>query len=146
VRRAVGIFSIAIAPLFAGALAFADDRPGERGGAAGMAGKMAGMAGYHGQHSMTGRITSIDQQEGKVSIESQGKSMDLHFPPSALQGLNKGDEVTVQLAIKQGAGTTSGMGSGTRGAGERGTTGSGAEPSAPPEGGGTGSRSGATSR
>jgi hypothetical protein len=138
VKRAVGILSIAIVPLFAGVMAFADDRPGERGSAAGMAGKMAG---YHGQHSMTGRITSIDHQDGRVSIESQGKQMELHFPPSALQGFNKGDEVTVQLALKPGAGggTTSGMGAGTHGSG---TTGSGA----PPEGGGTGTRSGATSR
>jgi hypothetical protein len=161
-RRAVGILSIAIVPLFVAALACADDRPGERGSSGpgarhetGMGAATSGASGYQGQHAMTGRITDIDKEDGKVTIDAQGEKMTLHFPPSALQTFKEGDQVSVQLAIKRAAGTsgtsdmgagshsgTPGSGSGTSGRG----TGSGAGTSPQPDGGGTGSRSGATTR
>ena len=78
-RRAVGILSFAVATL-----AFAA-----------------------GEHVMTGRITSIDKDKGRVTVEAQGEELDLHFPTAALQNLRKGDQVTVSLGISP-AGETSG--------------------------------------
>jgi hypothetical protein len=88
-------------------------------GAAGAAQERAtgAMAGMRGMHEMTGTVTQIDKDEGSLSLESQGKEMELHFPPTALQNIDKGDQVTVQLAIRP-------RGTGTTGS-ERGTTGGG---------------------
>ena len=47
-----------------------------------------------GEHVMTGRITSIDKDKGRVTVEAQGEELDLHFPPAALQNLHKDDQVT----------------------------------------------------
>jgi hypothetical protein len=123
-RRAVGILSTAIVPLFVTSVAFAaEDMPGAgyRGPAetpgiySGTAGTAAGRVMGTGEHTMTGRITDIDKDEGQVSVESQGKEMKLHFPKSALENLSQGDQVTVELAIRPagGAGSRSGT-SGTR--------------------------------
>jgi hypothetical protein len=60
-----------------------------------------------GEHVMTGRITSIDKDKGRVTVEAQGEELDLHFPAAALQNLSKGDQVTVSLGISP-AGETSG--------------------------------------
>jgi hypothetical protein len=70
-----------------------------------------------GQHTMTGRITSIDKDEGKLSIDSEGKEMTVHFPRTALQNLNEGDRVTVQLAIKPASGAAGTSGTGRSGSG-----------------------------
>ena len=83
-RRAVGILAITVAPVFLAVLAFAA-----------------------GEHVMTGRITSIDKDKGRVTVEAQGEELDLHFPSAALQNLKKGDQVTVSLGITP-AGETSG--------------------------------------
>jgi hypothetical protein len=118
-KRAVGILAIALAPMFGAGAFAADDVPGAgRGGLSGTAGAAAASAqGYLGQHTMSGRVTDIDKTAGTLSIEGEGgKEMQLHFPPSALQNVNEGDQVSVQLAIKpSGAsrGSTSGTGSGT---------------------------------
>ena len=128
-RRAVGILSIAIAPMFAAAIAFAADpyesgtHRHDTGATSGTSGTSA--AGFMGEHTMTGRITDIDKDKGRVTVDAQGEELDLHFPKSALQNMNKGDQVTVSLAIKPatGAGMHGGT-SGTRGS-ESGTSGMG---------------------
>jgi hypothetical protein len=54
-----------------------------------------------GLHTMDGEVTSIDKRSGKITIKTDGAgSLDLHFPPAALEGVNKGDRITVQLAMK----------------------------------------------
>ena len=103
-RRAVGILSIAVVPVFVGFVAFAGD--------------------YMGEHAMTGRITSIDKDRGRVTVEAQGEELDLHYPQSALQNLNKGDQVTVTLGIRR-------MGTGSPTAGTPGSRGG----DVPPTGG-----------
>ena len=52
-----------------------------------------------GEHQVTGRVTSIDKTQGKVSIDAKGKDLQLLFPPSALEKLDRGDEVTVTLSL-----------------------------------------------
>ena len=124
-RRAVGILSIAIVPLFVGAMAFAADpyessgstHRHDTGATSGTSGTSA--AGFMGEHTMTGRITDIDKDKGRVTVNAQGEELDLHFPKSALQSMNKGDEVTVSLGIKPAARTRSGT-SGTSGTGSSG--------------------------
>jgi hypothetical protein len=63
-------------------------------------------AGYMGEHTMTGRITDIDKDKGRVTVDAQGEELDLHFPKTALQNMNKGDQVTVSLGIKPATGTS----------------------------------------
>src|SRR5689334_2754753 len=111
-RRAVGILSIAIVPLFVGAMAFAADpyessgstHRHDTGATSGTSGTSA--AGFMGEHTMTGRITDIDKDKGRVTVNAQGEELDLHFPKSALQSMNKGDQVTVSLGIKPASGTS----------------------------------------
>jgi len=109
-RRSVGILSMAIVPVFVAGMAFAADPYSEKGTHHTGSGATAGATGFMGEHTMTGRITSIDKDKGRVKIEAQGEELDLHFPQSALKNLNKGDQVQVSLGIKPMTGT-----SGTRG-------------------------------
>jgi hypothetical protein len=109
-RRAVGILSILTVSVFAATLAMAADPYGSEGSGT-TSGVTGAMAGFMGQHTLTGKITDIDKESGKVSVSAEGHDLDLHFPTSAIQNLNKGDQVTVSLGIKPaGSGTA-----GTRG-------------------------------
>jgi hypothetical protein len=144
-KRAVGILAMALVPMFGASLVIAADYGGSesRGSLSGAAGSAATAAqGYLGQHTMTGRITDIDKSDGSVTIQAEGgKEMDLHFPPSALQTLNEGDQVQVQLAIKpmSGArGTTSGAGTTGHGAGTGAGSGAGMRPGSGSGSGGMG--------
>jgi hypothetical protein len=49
---------------------------------------------------MTGEVTKIDAAKGNVSLKTDEGDLDLHFPPSALQGIKEGDRVEVQLGIR----------------------------------------------
>jgi hypothetical protein len=135
-KRAVGFLSIAGLVVCLAGAASADDRygsSGEHGTPGATSGTAAGSssAGFMGQHMMTGTVKDVDKDDGKVSIEAEGKNLELHFPQTALQNLNKGDRVTVQLAIRKATGGTgsttsgapSGAGAGT--SGSRGETGGG---------------------
>jgi hypothetical protein len=53
-----------------------------------------------GRHTMTGEVTSVAPDKGRVFIKTPEGRMLLHFPPSALQNVKKGDQVTVELALK----------------------------------------------
>ena len=109
-RRAVGILTIAVVPLFAAAIALAAD-PYETSPSHHDTGATSGTmgtshTGYMGEHTMTGRITDIDKDKGRVTVDAQGEELDLHFPKTALQNMNKGDQVTVSLGIKPASGTS----------------------------------------
>jgi hypothetical protein len=56
-----------------------------------------------GMHRMTGEVTKVDAAKGTMSLKTAEGDMDLHFPPSALQGIKEGDRVEVQLAIRPAA-------------------------------------------
>ena len=53
-----------------------------------------------GRHSMTGEVTSVSPDKGRLLVKTTEGRMLLHFPSSALQNVKKGDSVTVELALK----------------------------------------------
>lgn len=53
-----------------------------------------------GRHTMTGEVTSVTPDKGRLLIKTPEGRMLLHFPSSALQNVKKGDSVTVELALK----------------------------------------------
>jgi hypothetical protein len=67
-------------------------------GAAGA--QSAGSDQMAGRHSMEGKVTSLDTKKGWVHVKTSDGTMILHFPPAALEGVKKGDTVTVDLAMK----------------------------------------------
>jgi len=105
-------------------------------GAKAGAAKMAG--GARGQHKMMGEVTKLDASKGMLTLKTDEGDMDLHFPPSALQGIKEGDRVEVQLAIrpasgspagaKAGAGKTSGAMNDASKAGGAAKSGAGSQP------------------
>jgi osmotically-inducible protein OsmY len=56
---------------------------------------------FQGTHTMRGEVVSVDQQKGLVSLKSESGTYDLHFPPSALKDVEKGDKVTVQMGLRE---------------------------------------------
>jgi hypothetical protein len=57
-------------------------------------------ASMRGQHKMMGEVTKIDSAKGMVTVKTDEGNLDLHFPPSALQGMKEGDRVELQLSIR----------------------------------------------
>jgi hypothetical protein len=53
-----------------------------------------------GRHSMAGQVTSLDAQKGWIHLKTSEGTMIMHFPPEALQGVKKGDTISVDLAMK----------------------------------------------
>jgi hypothetical protein len=53
-----------------------------------------------GHHTMTGEVTSVAPDKGRLFIKTPEGRMLLHFPSAALQNVKKGDSVTVELALK----------------------------------------------
>jgi len=49
---------------------------------------------------MTGEVTSVTPDKGRLLVKTPEGRMLLHFPTSALQHVKKGDSVTVELALK----------------------------------------------
>jgi hypothetical protein len=52
-----------------------------------------------GRHTMTGEVTSVTPDKGRLLVKTPAGRMLLHFPTSALQNVKKGDSVTVELAL-----------------------------------------------
>lgn len=55
-----------------------------------------------GEHSMSGTVTDIDHQTGKLSLDTGVGELDLHFPPPALKDVKEGDQLTVHLGFTRG--------------------------------------------
>ena len=53
-----------------------------------------------GRHTMEGEVTKVDQKKGHLTLKTAEGKMDLHFPPSALANVKKGDHISVELAMK----------------------------------------------
>jgi len=66
---------------------------------------------FAGRHEMTGTVTRVDRTTGKIQVEADGQKLDLHFPRSALTHIEPGDQVAVELAIRE---VTPGQGAATR--------------------------------
>jgi hypothetical protein len=60
---------------------------------------------------MEGEVTKIDQKKGHVTLKTAEGEMELHFPPSALASVKKGDRIAVELAMKPGASASTGSSS-----------------------------------
>jgi hypothetical protein len=64
---------------------------------------VAAGAKHQGDHSMTGTVTDIDHETGKLSLDTQVGELDLHFPPAALKDVKEGDQLTVHLGFTKGS-------------------------------------------
>lgn len=53
-----------------------------------------------GKHTMDGEVTSIDSKKGWIRVKTGEGVLGLHFPPSALQTVKKGDHVSVELSLQ----------------------------------------------
>lgn len=60
----------------------------------------AGPGQMDGRHSMQGTITSLDQKTGWIHVKTEEGTMIVRVPSESLQGVKKGDTVTVDLALK----------------------------------------------
>lgn len=56
-----------------------------------------------GEHAMSGTVTDIDHETGKLSLNTQVGELDLHFPPQALKDVKEGDQLTVHLGFMKGS-------------------------------------------
>jgi hypothetical protein len=61
---------------------------------------------HQGEHAMSGTVTDIDPQTGKLSLSTEVGDLELHFPPSALKGVKEGDSLTVYLSFSKGDATS----------------------------------------
>jgi hypothetical protein len=57
--------------------------------------------GLRGAHDMKGRITSVDKKTGIVQVNIGSDVLKLHFPPPAVQNLEKDDPLVFRLGIKE---------------------------------------------
>ena len=60
----------------------------------------AAAADYSGRPTMEGEVTRINAAKGTMRLKTHEGNLDLHFPPSALQNVKKGDHVSVELSLK----------------------------------------------
>jgi hypothetical protein len=61
---------------------------------------------HQGEHAMSGTVTDIDPQTGKLSLSTEVGDLELHFPPAALKGVKEGDPLTVYLSFSKGDATS----------------------------------------
>jgi hypothetical protein len=61
---------------------------------------------HQGEHAMSGTVTDIDPQTGKLSLSTEVGDLELHFPPSTLKGVKEGDPLTVYLSFSKGNATS----------------------------------------
>ena len=59
------------------------------------------LKGAKGEHVMSGTITKIDHDSGKLSMDAEGTTLDLHFPPPAIKDMKDGDRVAVEMSISR---------------------------------------------
>jgi hypothetical protein len=55
-----------------------------------------------GEHAMSGTVTDIDHDTGKLSLNTQVGELDLHFPPQSVKDVKEGDQLTVHLSFSKG--------------------------------------------
>ena len=57
-------------------------------------------------HSVTGEVTKVDTKDGWMHVKTSDGTMIVHFPPSELQDVKKGDTITLRLALKASPGAS----------------------------------------
>jgi|SRR4051794_15878559 hypothetical protein len=55
--------------------------------------------GMQGLHEMPATVTSVNKSTGMVDVNSEGMSLRLHFPPTALTNVKTGDRIKVQMGL-----------------------------------------------
>jgi len=58
-----------------------------------------GHEGLKAEHWVTGKITEIDHAKGVFHLETAETTLHLHFPPSSIRHLEKGQKVAVEMAL-----------------------------------------------
>lgn len=53
-----------------------------------------------GRHTMTGEVTKVDRAKGHLQLKTAEGEMELHFPPAALQNVNEGDRISVDMSMR----------------------------------------------
>ena len=53
-----------------------------------------------GRHTMTGEVTKVNPDKGTFSLKTGEGTLDLHAPPSALAGVKRGDQMSVEIAVR----------------------------------------------
>jgi osmotically-inducible protein OsmY/sporulation protein YlmC with PRC-barrel domain len=76
--------------------------PAAAPGTAGTAGSIQGHE-FKGVNTVTGEVTSVDRQSGLVTVDTDQGTMEVHFPPAALQSLERGDRITVGMGFTKTA-------------------------------------------
>lgn len=66
------------------------------------------VTGSAGTTEIHGVVKEIDDDRNEVTIESQGRQMELELSESALSGLSKGDNVVLTIGIREASGTQHG--------------------------------------
>lgn len=59
--------------------------------------------GAQAMSTVSGTVTNIDQQRNVVTLKTDTGSMDLKLSPAALQNLEQGEQVTLQIGVRQSA-------------------------------------------
>lgn len=63
------------------------------------------MKGMHhnmmGMHVMPATVTAADAKTGVVEVTSEGMSLKVHFPPSAMASLKAGDKITLHMGFSK---------------------------------------------
>ena len=95
------VAALGTAPTFAGGPTKASDTKANDTKASSPSASPSMSAGdFVARHTMTGEVTRIDAKKGTMTLKTAEGNLDLHFPPSALSNVKKGDRVTVELAMK----------------------------------------------
>ena len=56
---------------------------------------------FVGRHTMTGEVTDVDTTHGRVKLKTAEGDLQLHFPPSTLATIKRGDRVTVEMGVRK---------------------------------------------
>ncbi|SFK29820.1 hypothetical protein SAMN05192579_101441 [Rhodanobacter glycinis] len=63
------------------------------------------MKGMHhnvmGMHMMPATVTAADAKTGVVDVTTEGMTLKVHFPPSAMAGLKAGDKITLHMGFSK---------------------------------------------
>jgi len=85
------------------------------------------VTGSAGTTEIHGVVKDLHKDRNEVTIDSQGRQMELKLPESAMSGLEKGDHVVLTIGIREAGGTHGGTRHGDAPSGES-KTGAGATP------------------
>ena len=57
--------------------------------------------GVRALQAMTGQVTNLDKRQGNLSLRTEQRIFELHFPPSLLRDVQEGDRLTLELGLRE---------------------------------------------